>query len=60
MRHAAEQFASDSGSRVLGIRRANQGLFEILPRDRVMGVSEENQIHKTVRVVTTVEYYIGG
>jgi hypothetical protein len=35
-------------------------LFEILPRDRVMGVAEENQIHKTVRVVTTVEYYIGG
>lgn len=59
-RRAAEQFATDSGSRVLGIRRANQGLFEILPRDRVMGVSEENQIHKTVRVVTTVEYYIGG
>jgi hypothetical protein len=59
-RRAAEQFANDSGSRILGIRRANQGLFEILPRDRVMGVSEESQIHKTVRVVTTVEYYIGG
>jgi hypothetical protein len=59
-RRAAEQFANDSGSRILGIRRANQGLFEILPRDRVMGVSEENQIHKTVRVVSTVEYYIGG
>lgn len=59
-RRAAEQFAKDSGSSVLGIRRANQGLFEILPRDRVMGVSEESQINKTVRVVTTVEYYIGG
>jgi len=59
-RRAAEQFAADSGSRILGIRRANQGLFEILPRDRVMGTREESQIHKTVRVVTTVEYYIGG
>jgi hypothetical protein len=59
-RRAAEQFATDSGSRILGIRRANQGLFEILPRDRVQGVDEESQIHKTVRVVTTVEYYIGG
>jgi hypothetical protein len=59
-RRAAEQFAKDSGSRILGIRRANQGLFEILPRDRVAGVSEENQIHKTIRVVTTVEYFIGG
>lgn len=59
-RRAAEQFATDSGSRILGIRRANQGLFEILPRDRVRGVDEENQLHKTVRVVTTVEYYIGG
>jgi len=59
-RRAAEQFASDSGSRIFGIRRANQGLFEILPRDRVMGISQESQIRKTVRVVTTVEYYVGG
>jgi hypothetical protein len=59
-RHAAEQFANDSGSRILGIRRANQGLFELLPRDRVTGVSEESQVNKTVRVVATVEYYIGG
>jgi hypothetical protein len=57
-RRAAEQFALDSGSRILGIRRANQGVFEILPRDRAQGMSEENQIHKTVRVVTTVEYQL--
>ena len=57
-RRAAEQFAGDSGSKILGIRRANQGVFEILPRDRVQGMSEENQIQKTVRVVTTVEYQL--
>lgn len=57
-RRAAEQFATDSGSRILGIRRANQGVFEILPRDRAQGINEESQIHKTVRVVTTVEYQL--
>jgi hypothetical protein len=55
-RRAAERFAADSGSRILGIRRANQGVFEILPRDRVQGMSEEGQIQKTVRVVTTLDF----
>jgi hypothetical protein len=57
-RRAAEQFAEDSGSRIGKIRRANQGVFVILARDRAMGVSEESQINKTVRVVSTVEYYL--
>ncbi len=55
-REAAEQFARDSGSRIGGIRRANQGQFEILPRDRAPGISEEAQLEKTVRVVSTVDY----
>lgn len=55
-REGAEQFAADSGSRVGGIRRANQGVFQILPRDAVQGVQEGKQIHKTVRVVSTIEY----
>ena len=55
-REAAEQFARDSGSRIGGIRRANQGLFEILPRDRAQGITEEGQLAKTVRVVSTVDY----
>ncbi|GMW07459.1 MAG: SIMPL domain-containing protein [Gammaproteobacteria bacterium] len=55
-REAAEQFAKDSGSALGGIRRANQGVFEILPRDQAPGMSEGNQIDKTVRVVATVEY----
>jgi hypothetical protein len=55
-REAAEQFAEDSGSRLGPIRTASQGVFQILPRDRAPGVSEESQLEKTVRVVTTIEY----
>ena len=57
-RRAAEQFAMDSGSRIGKIRQANQGVFEILPRDRAPGISEGGQLYKTVRVVSTVEYYL--
>jgi hypothetical protein len=55
-REAAEQFATDSGSRLRGIRQANQGLFQILPRDAAPGVQEERQRSKVVRVVTTIDY----
>ncbi|MBU1701773.1 MAG: SIMPL domain-containing protein [Candidatus Eisenbacteria bacterium] len=55
-RAAAQQFAKDSGSRLGKIMKANQGVFLILPRDRAEGVMEESQPHKTVRVVTTVDY----
>ena len=55
-RKAAEQFAKDSGSKLGGILRASQGVFEILPRDRAPGVYEGTQLNKTLRVVTTVEY----
>lgn len=55
-REAAEQFAADSKSRLAGIRQAQQGLFQILPRDNVPGTAEQSQIDKTVRVVSTVEY----
>lgn len=57
-REAAEQFARDSRSRIGGIRRANQGVFEILPRDQASGIREESQVEKTLRVVTTVEYLL--
>jgi uncharacterized protein len=55
-RQAAEQFAADSGSEIAEIRRASQGLFEILARDPAPGLSEPNQIEKQIRVVSTVEY----
>jgi hypothetical protein len=57
-RESAEQFAKDSGSRLGGIRRANQGVFVILPRDRAPGVDESSQVEKIVRVVSTVEYLL--
>ncbi|MBA3560246.1 MAG: SIMPL domain-containing protein [Gemmatimonadaceae bacterium] len=57
-REAAEQFARDSRSTLGGIRRANQGVFEILPRDQAPGISEGSQIVKTVRVVSTVEHFL--
>lgn len=57
-REAAVEFARDSESELGGIRRANQGVFEILPRDPAPGVTEQNRIEKTVRVVATVEYYL--
>ena len=57
-RYSAQQFADDSRSRLDGIRRANQGVFVILARDRAPGVEEAAQRFKTVRVVSTVEYYL--
>jgi hypothetical protein len=57
-RASAEQFAKDSGSRLSGIRRANQGVFVILPRDRAPGIDESSQVEKTVRVVATIEYLL--
>lgn len=55
-REAADTFAADSGSHLAGIRRAYQGQFEIQPRDATPGAQETEQIAKTVRVVSTIEY----
>jgi hypothetical protein len=59
-RKAAEQFARDSASDLGGIRRANQGVFQILPRDQAQGVTEQSQLYKKVRVVSTIEYLLEG
>lgn len=59
-REAAQRFADDSDGRLDGIRRANQGVFQILAYDRAPGVSESAQRRKTVRVVATLEYYLAG
>ena len=55
-REAANQFAEDAAAELGGIRDANQGVFVILPRDDVPGSSEQAQIFKTVRVVSTITY----
>ena len=57
-REAATQFAHDSHSDLGGIRQANQGIFEILPRDQAPGITQESQIAKVVRVVATIDYYL--
>jgi len=57
-RRAAEQFARDSDSQLAGIRRANQGVFVIQARDQAPGLDEGSQPDKTVRVVSTIEYYL--
>lgn len=57
-REAADQFAKDAKTELGGLRRANQGVFQILARDQAPGVMEGQQPVKTVRVVSTVEYYL--
>jgi uncharacterized protein len=65
-RAAADRFASDSGSKVGSIRQATQGIFSILAANAGAdtgesdygGNSDESSITKTVRVVTSVEYYL--
>ena len=63
-REAASQFASDSGSNVGPIRRANQGLFTIADRDRTSpgegdgSYSGLSDINKKVRVVVSVDYVL--
>lgn len=57
-RQAAEQFARDSGSDVGSIRRANQGVFVIRPRDSAGNQNQQAVVDKTLRVVTTVEYFL--
>jgi len=67
-RAAADRFASDSGSKVGSIRQANQGVFSILPADEASAPGEpseyggnfgaDNSLMKTVRVVTSVQYYL--
>jgi hypothetical protein len=57
-REAAAQFAQDAKAELGGLRRANQGVFQILARDQAPGIMEGQQPVKTVRVVSTVEYYL--
>ena len=55
---AANEFAKSSNTKVGKIRKANQGVFSILPREQTANAMEMNSIEKKVRVVSTVEYYL--
>jgi uncharacterized protein len=64
-RTAADRFAADSGSKVGSIRQANQGVFSILAADQSGDGGDgggnfngESSVMKTVRVVTSVQYYL--
>ena len=57
-RQAADQFANDSGQEVGSLRKANQGVFQIQPRDGVYMIPESAQKDKTVRVVSTLQFYL--
>jgi hypothetical protein len=57
-REAAAEFASNSGQKVGGIKYASQGIFQILPRDETYVISESQQQNKTVRVVSTIQFYL--
>lgn len=57
-RKAADEFSNQSGQKVTKIKRASQGVFQILPRDQTFVVPESQQINKTVRVVSTIEFYL--
>ncbi|MFA6408598.1 MAG: SIMPL domain-containing protein [Gammaproteobacteria bacterium] len=63
-RLVAEQFAADSHSHVGAIRRASQGVFQILSSDSSAGESYSSaraqaaDINKTVRVVSSIDYFL--
>ena len=57
-RETAEQFAKDSQSKLGKILVADQGIFQILPRDNAPMLQESQQTDKTVRVVVTIKYQL--
>ncbi len=59
-RSLAQQFAADSNSRLGPIRRASEGVFEVLSRDGETAnpAEERGSIEKKLRLVSTVEYYL--
>lgn len=58
-RVAAEQFAADANAKVGSINSAEQGAFNFSARDGgENGGDETSSIHKKVRVVTTISFYL--
>jgi uncharacterized protein len=57
-REAAQQFANDSNSKIGKIKKANQGLFQIIGRDKAVGLTEYSQREKRLRVVVSLDYLL--
>ncbi|WP_430735359.1 SIMPL domain-containing protein [Halodesulfovibrio aestuarii] len=57
-RSSAEQFAKDSGAEVGAIKQANQGVFQMLPRHSDEMYLEKFARYKTIRVVSTIKFYL--
>ena len=59
-RALAQQFAADSNSHLGAIRRATEGVFQVMSRDgEVPNPTEERaSIEKKLRLVSTIDYYL--
>lgn len=57
-REAAQKFATESGAKVGAIQNANQGVIEVNPAIEIPNESGDKQVDKSVRVVTTVTYFL--
>jgi uncharacterized protein len=57
-RKGAQQFATDSGTSVGGIKQATQGYFSVGARDGDEGSSGSDSPFQKVRVVTTIDFYL--
>lgn len=58
-RESAQEFAAVSGQTIGQVKSARQGIFQILPRDPINYASEQNQRYKKIRVVSTIDFFIG-
>lgn len=63
----AQQFAKNSNSRIGAIKRANQGVFQILPLDNNASnqqpgyssdADQEGSLDKQIRVVSSIDYFL--
>lgn len=59
-RAVAQQFAADSNSHLGTIRRASQGIFQVMGRDRESTdpADEHASLEKRLRLVSTIDYYL--
>lgn len=59
-RALAQQFAADSSSHLGGVRRAAEGVFQVMSRDGEASdpAEERAAIEKKLRLVTTIDYYL--